>query len=471
MEESKKRKLSRREFLRLAGLGLGSAAVATTAATKASSPAAKEMAKHSFSDPAGRPNRPWWVKTVDEPTTEIDYNVYERFSEQLVSVRGPGLGIHGGAELPGQLAEEGAKLKMDRLKNETPGWALRDNAIYNAQMWDLRGESYYLGPQTVETPEDLGIPKWTGTPEEAAKMLRAAMRHFGASMVTFHKLTDDTRKFIYSHDPDGKELIFTDEEEAYETEEARFIPKKCEWVISYAMHMSFETLRRSPTHTACQTTLATYGRSRRTQGVTQEFLRGLGYQALGEASINALAVAPAYAVLSGMGEMGRMNRVITPEFGPMVRIFKIITDLPLAEDKPIDAGIMEFCKSCKKCAEACPSGAISFDDEPSWEVAGGWNVPGHKSWFEDSVKCMTYWRNGSGNNCTICFAVCPFSKEDKAWVHDWVKFGIAKLPIMDGFYRSMDDAFGYGVQADPDEWWDLDLPVYGFSTEAPVLEG
>jgi hypothetical protein len=35
----------------------------------------------------------------------------------------------------------------------------------------------------------------------------------------------------------------------------------------------------------------------------------------------------------------------------------------------------------------------------------------------------------------------------------------------------MDDAFGYGVQADPEEWWGLDLPEYGFSTDASVLEG
>ena len=469
MEGNEKRRLSRKEFLKLAGLGIGG--TAAVAATKTETAAPRQTAMGTYSDPAGRLKRPWWVKTVEEPTTEIDYSVYKRFSEQNVTVRGPGLGIHGGADLPGQLAEAGAKLKADRLKNETPGWALKDNAIYNAQMWDLRGESHFLGPQTAETPEDLGVPKWSGSPEEASRIVRSAMRHFGAANVTFHELTDDTRKFIYSHDPDGKEMIFTDEDEAYETEEARYIPNKCKYVITFSVQMSLETLRRSPTHTACQTTLGAYGRSRRIQGVTQEFLRGMGFQALGEASINALGVAPAFAVLSGMGEMGRMNRVITPEHGPMVRIFKILTDLPVATDKPIDAGIMEFCKSCKKCAEACPSGAISFDDEPSWEVAGNWNVPGHKAWFEDSVKCMTYWREGSGNNCTICFAVCPFSKEDKAWVHDWVKFGIASVPVMDGFIRSMDDSFGYGVQADPEEWWSLDLPEYGFSNDKSVLEG
>ena len=115
MSDSKK-KLNRREFLRLAGLGLGSVAVGT-AAKPQSSTAAKAMPMAAFSDPAGRPNRPWWVKTVDEPTTEIDYSMVKRFSEQQVTVRGPGLGIHAGADLPGQLAEEGQKLKMERLKN------------------------------------------------------------------------------------------------------------------------------------------------------------------------------------------------------------------------------------------------------------------------------------------------------------------------------------------------------------------
>ncbi len=469
MDEKGKSNIGRRDFLRLAGLSVGAVA-ATTAGRAESAQPATSTASASYSDPAGRIKRPWWVKTVDEPTVEIDWDQMQRINEQTTTVRGPGLGIHAGADLPGQLAEEGAALKKERLENETPGWALKDQAIYNAQLWDLRGESYYLGPQTAETPEDLGVPKWEGSPEEASRIIRSAMRHFGAGTVTFMELNEKTKKLVYSHDPDGKEIVFEDVDEAYETEEKRVIPNKCKYVIVWSVQMSLEALRRSPTHTACQTTLGAYGRSRRIQGLTQEFLRGLGYQGLGEASINALGIAPAMAVMSGMGELSRLNRVITPEYGPMVRIFKIFTDLPVAVDKPIDAGIMDFCRKCKKCAEACPSAALSFDDEPSWETRGGWNNPGHKAWFEDSVKCMTYWRTGSGNNCTICFAVCPFSKEDKAWIHDWVTFGIATVPAMDGFFRSMDDAFGYGTQADPEEWWNLDLPEYGISTDSSVTE-
>ena len=180
-----------------------------------------------------------------------------------------------------------------------------------------------------------------------------------------------------------------------------------------------------------------------------------------------MGIAPAFAVMAGLGELSRLNRVVTPEFGPMVRVFKMLTNLPVATDKPINAGIMEFCRHCKKCAEACPSGALSFDDEPSWETKGPWNNPGHKAYFEDSVKCMTYWKD-VGTNCGVCFAVCPFAKEDKAWIHDWVKATVSTAPVMDGFVRSMDDAFGYGAQKSPEEWWNLDLPEYDRDTYRPV---
>ncbi|MBK8836991.1 MAG: hypothetical protein IPO29_19920 [Anaerolineae bacterium] len=157
----------------------------------------------------------------------------------------------------------------------------------------------------------------------------------------------------------------------------------------------------------------------------QEFLRGLGYQGLGESSINALG-APAFGVLTGLGEMSRLNRMISPEFGPMVRVFKLLMDLPVAVDKPIDAGIMAFCKACKKCAEACPSQSLSFDTEPTWKVRGPWNNPGHKAYFEDSVSCMTYWREKATKLWHLLR--CPFAKKDKAWIHEMVKVGMSVAP-------------------------------------------
>jgi ferredoxin len=81
---------------------------------------------------------------------------------------------------------------------------------------------------------------------------------------------------------------------------------------------------------------------------------------------------------------------------------------------------------------------------------------------------MTYWREKAGTNCGICFSVCPFSKKDKAWIHEWVKAGAAVAPFADTFFRSMDDAFGYGTKAGSEEWWQLDLPEYGVDSNQPV---
>ena len=458
--------LNRRDFLKVAGLGAGATAVATVTKSAAAAPASFQASP--FTDPAGRPKRPWWVKVVDEPTTEVDWDVMQRYNERTGTVRGPGMAGYVGDDEVGRLDEAAAANELERMLNNVDGYTLKDQALSSAHVGVGRS---YLGPQKADTPEERGVPKWQGSPEEAAKIIRAAMRHFGAATVGFIELNENTRKLIYGVDPDGKDMIFTDDPIAAEDDDARYIPYNCKYAIVYTVQMSTETMRRCPTPLASQTTSLAYKRGETIQASTQEFLRGLGYQCLGESSTNALGIAPALGVMAGLGELSRLNRLITPEFGPMVRVFKLLTDLPVAVDKPIDAGIMEFCKRCKKCAEACPSESLSFMDEPTWETQGGWNNPGHKAYFENAVTCRAYWREVAGTNCGICFAVCPFAKKDKAWVHEWVKAGSATAPFLDSFFRSMDDAFGYGTQASAEEWWDLDLPEYGIDSNQPVLEG
>jgi hypothetical protein len=46
-------------------------------------------------------------------------------------------------------------------------------------------------------------------------------------------------------------------------------------------------------------------------------------------------------------------------------------------------------------------------------------------------------------------------------MHDLIKAGIANLPMLNGFFRSWDDAFSYGAQKDAESWWYMDLPEYG----------
>ncbi len=449
---------SRRDFLKTLGIaGATVGVMGTVGMTAAGDALGAPMS-------GGIYRRPWWVRQVAEPTTGIDWSQIERF-DATNTLLGSGLTRYAAPEENERLIQVRQNNELQRIINNEPGYSLKDNALQNAfhSVREVMPRSF-LGPQQALRPQDQGIDRWEGTADENAALLKVAMQQMGAATIGIVQLDENTRKLVYSADPDGKRLVFDDVEQAYEDDTKRVIPNRAQWVVVYTVQMSDIALKRAPTKIAQITTEESYQRGLMIQNNTQEFLRALGYQGLGEATLNGLGIAPAFAVLAGLGELSRLNRVITPEFGPMVRIFKLITDLPLAPDTPIDAGIARFCRTCKKCAEACPPSALSFDTEPSWTPIGEWNNPGHQAWFEDSIRCKRYWYEELGTNCGICFSVCPFSKRNASFMHDLVRMQIATLPVVDSITRNMDDAFGYGVQKKPEDWWTLDLPEYGIDT-------
>ncbi len=319
------------------------------------------------------------------------------------------------------------------------------------------------------SPEELGVPRWQGKPEENARMIRSAMRHFGAHQVGYVELDDNTRKLIYTQDAlDGKAIEFENVDQAYETEEKRVLPDKARWVIVFSVQMSEELIKRKsglmPDALSSAATGSVYGQARNIIDRLQNFLHVIGYQGLMGTWYNGLGIAPAFGVLGGLGELGRINRLISPEYGPLQRVFKLVTDLPLVPTRPIDAGIMNFCRTCKICAEECPAKCLSKETEPYWEPVGPWNNPGHKTWYEDSPSCSTWWTHSTAG-CATCFAVCAFSKKNKSVLHDLVKIAIAKNRVMpdqvNAFFTKMDGVFGYQDQRNIEGWWDMELPPRG----------
>ncbi len=62
----------------------------------------------------------------------------------------------------------------------------------------------------------------------------------------------------------------------------------------------------------------------------------------------------ALARLAGLGWQGKSLLLVTPEFGPRVRLGVVLTDAPLPAGRPAP----NLCGSCTACADACPVGAI-----------------------------------------------------------------------------------------------------------------
>jgi len=427
--------------------------------------------------------RSWWVKYVDKPTIEVDWDNMERYDSRVVpQVYYPN---YVGKEVSDKLN----KLSDDRRKKwileDKPGYTLRDRAL---GIGSNRGSVMprfiaNLAPTTklasrtskILSPDNIGVPRWEGTPEENARTIRAAARYFGAGEVGFLELDHKIEKLIYSYDSDGKKIEFEDVDLAYETEEKRAIPKKARWVIIFSVQMSEELQKRRDglyaTALSGTPNGLGYSQGRNVLDRLQTFLHVLGYQGLGSPWFNGLGIAPALGIMAGLGELSRLNLLISPEYGPMQRLFRLITDLPLAPTKPIDAGIMQFCRTCKRCAQLCPARVLSIEDNPSWEVTGKWSNPGHKAYhYMNSAKCMTQWKVSSVG-CSTCLSVCPFSKKHKSFIHTIVESTIAKTPIFNGLFTKMDGLLGYDLPKDAESWWDMDMPPYGMdSTHSTLLE-
>ncbi len=165
-----------------------------------------------------------------------------------------------------------------------------------------------------------------------------------------------------------------------------------------------------------------------------EFIRNLGYPARAHIDAHYHVVCPLVARDAGLGEIGRMGLLMTPELGPRVRIAVITTDLPLLPHRRVhDPTVIDFCERCRKCADACPSRAIPSGDRT--------RIDGVPRWRIDSEACFTFWCT-VGTDCARCIRVCPYSHPSNA-MHGLVRRAIRRSPTLRWIAIKGDD-FLYG---------------------------
>jgi epoxyqueuosine reductase len=144
----------------------------------------------------------------------------------------------------------------------------------------------------------------------------------------------------------------------------------------------------------------------------------------------------AWAMRSGLGWMGKHTNIISRELGSFFFIGELIVDVDLPPDGPIP----DYCGSCTRCIDACPTDAI------------------FQPYAVDANRCISYltiehrepdlpsnMHQGVGNwifGCDICQDVCP-----------WNKF---KRPTNESRFSPRP-----GVEAtDLQEWLELDIEAF-----------
>lgn len=223
------------------------------------------------------------------------------------------------------------------------------------------------------------------------------------------------------------------------------ISKEHEFAIVLTVEMSYRMLQSAPFGPTVMESAQQYLTSGAIAIRIAQLIRRLGYPARAHIDANYQVVCPLVARDAGLGEIGRMGLLMTPELGPRVRIAVVSTNLPLLCDAPKpDASVTDFCRNCEKCADACPAQAIPFG-EPR-------EINGIQRWQINSEACFTYWCS-VGTDCGRCVRVCPYSHPNNI-LHNLVRAGIRCSPLFRRFAIKMDDVF-YGHRpgsAPPPDW-------------------
>jgi epoxyqueuosine reductase len=113
-----------------------------------------------------------------------------------------------------------------------------------------------------------------------------------------------------------------------------------------------------------------------------------------------------FAQQAGLGWFGKNTMLINSRRGSWFFIGLLLTSLEIHADKPAVGG----CGTCTRCIEACPTGAIVFEDG-RWQLDARrcisyLTLEHHGPIPEELEKRLDGWLVG----CDVCQEVCPFNQ-------------------------------------------------------------
>jgi epoxyqueuosine reductase QueG len=130
----------------------------------------------------------------------------------------------------------------------------------------------------------------------------------------------------------------------------------------------------------------------------------IGYRVIGSDYDQDTLVAPLShklaATRAGLGWVGRSSLLITPQYGPRVRLATVLVDVELPAGTPSERS---RCGSCRACVEACPDGLIT---------GAAWRPSTRREDLLDAFGCRSARAerpgpDGRPDACARCLIACP----------------------------------------------------------------
>jgi len=354
--------------------------------------------------------RSWWDNSIKSKKTKLFYDTYR---EPLTAWR----------------KADGFTQKDYALRNAA--WHVSDLLTEINKGGDRRegfSDAFTLQTAVADNKIDMG------SEQQASDEIKKIALAFGAGLVG---ITSYDSRWEYSQK-------FSD---MSATSRLAEIPDTLNNVIVIAQPMDYELVRTVPSALSGSATGLGYSHDALVVLSLTQYIRNLGYEAIG--SMNDTSLAIPYAIKAGLGEYGRHGLLITPKYGPRIRLGKVYTNLPLAHDRPITFGVKEFCEICRRCTKGCPVKAIP-DGPPSEATHNQSNISGVSKWSVDGVKCFGFW-TAQNSDCSICIRVCPYNKDYSRWIH---RLGLRLAGTrLRHFMLWLDVKLGYGDRQKSSLWW------------------
>lgn len=211
------------------------------------------------------------------------------------------------------------------------------------------------------------------------------------------KTLDELRHFAKSEGADAIGFTSVPQEWVFKNLAVRYTH-----AIVLVMEMDKYRMELAPNPDTAVMVHETYNQLGQISNKVADWLREQGYASHAGHPLGGMALFPPMAQAAGLGWRGISGLIITPDFGPRVRLAAVFTEI---EDLPVYEGdehawVLDFCEACKRCIRDCPTDA--FYDEPIRHENGLVTVL-------DNAKCFPYFAKFHG--CSVCIKVCPFNQQ------------------------------------------------------------